>query len=202
MLLALLLTGHQAPAQASKPAATLANTERARYESAADYSERTRGLSVLVMKGGRAVFEQYQNGHAADTPHMLASGTKSFSGVMAAAAVADGLLKLDEPVSQTVTEWKSDPRKSKVTIRQLLSLTGGVEAGRVGRPPAYAEAITFAPVADPGTKFEYGPAPFQIFGEVMRRKLAAKKETPLDYLKRRVLDPIGLRVAEWTHRDG
>jgi len=133
---------------------------------------------------------------------MLASGTKSFSGVMAIAAVEDGLLKLDERVSDTITEWKSDARKSKVTIRQLLTLTSGIDTGDNGRPPTYAEAIKYDIKHEPGTTFEYGPVPFQVFGELMRRKLASKNETPLDYLKRRILNHIKLQVAFWTHRDG
>lgn len=172
------------------------------YQLAADYSARHRGLSLLILKGGKVVFEQYHNGHTADTPHMLASGTKSFSGILAVAAVEDGLLKLDEKVSDTITEWKTDPQKSKITVRHLLSLTSGIDTGENGRPPTYAEAIKYGMKYEPGTAFEYGPVPFQVFGEVMRRKLASKKETPLDYLKRRILHPIGLNVASWTHQNG
>jgi len=134
---------------------------------------------------------------------MLASGTKSFAGVMAVAAVEDKLLKLDERVADTITEWKTDARKSKITISQLLHLISGIKGGQLGRPPEYADAIVAEAAFEPGEKFQYGPAPFQIFGEVMRRKLLARKETPLDYLKRRVLDPIGLKVSFWqTGADG
>jgi hypothetical protein len=33
----------------------------------------------------------------------------------------------------------------------------------------------------------------------MKRKLAARKQTPLDYLKQRILDPIGVKVGDWVH---
>jgi CubicO group peptidase (beta-lactamase class C family) len=171
--------------------------EQARFQLAADYSEETRGLSVLVLKGDKIVFEQYQNGHSADRSHMLASGTKSFVGVMAAAAVEDKLLRFDERVAETITEWKTDARKSKITINELLHLVSGIGGGTLGRPPAYADAIKAEAVFETGTKFQYGPAPFQIFGEVMRRKLSSRKESPLDYLKRRILDPIGLKISFW-----
>ncbi len=173
------------------------------YSLAADYSRQYRGLSVLVMKGDKVVFEEYQNGHSADTPWMLASGTKSFSGVILAAAIEDKLIKsFDEKVSDTITEWKSDKRKSKITIRQLLSLTSGIDAGAIGRPPSYSEAIKFPTKFEPGEKFEYGPVPFQVFGELMRRKIDPKGEGVMDYLKRRILDPIGLKVANWTMQNG
>src|SRR5215218_4476245 len=71
-------------------------TEQQRFQSAADYSKSSRGLSVLIIKGDKIVFEEYQNGFTANDAQMLASGTKSFTGVLAAAAEEDGLLKFDE----------------------------------------------------------------------------------------------------------
>ena len=54
------------------------------YAAAAAYSAQRRGVSFLVMQGGRVVFEDYPRSSPGDT-HELASGTKSFSGVLAAA---------------------------------------------------------------------------------------------------------------------
>ena len=178
-------------------------TDQERYRLAAEYSAENRGRAVLVMKGEKIVFEDYENGHSMDTPWFLASGTKSFSGVMLAAAIEDKLVKnYDEKVSETITEWKADKRKANITLRQLLSLTSGIDAGEIGRVPDYREAVGFPVKTDAGTRFEYGPVPFQIFGEVMRRKLAPRKESVMDYLKKRILDPIDLKVAFWRTSDG
>jgi CubicO group peptidase (beta-lactamase class C family) len=113
------------------------------------------------------------------------------------AAQADGLLTLDEPVSQTLHEWSGDPRRASITIRQLLSLTSGIDGGVGLNPPGYSEAITAAVTAEPGMRFQYGAALFQIFGEVLKRKLASRGETVNDYLRRRLLEPIGIRVGFW-----
>lgn len=165
---------------------------------------------MLVMIDGKIVFEDYPKNAGATKAHALASGTKSFSGAIAVAAQMDGLLTLDEKVADTITEWKDDERRSRVTIRQLLSLTSGLDSGDNFRPPTYAAAVAFRSEAAPGKRFRYGPAPFQLFGEIMRRKLAAahepgssasKPEDPLAYLKRRVLDPIGLEVASWARAE-
>ncbi len=175
-----------------------AMTDKQRFDLAAEYSRENRGVSVLVIKGAKIVFEDYQNGSTAETPNFLASGTKSFSGVMLAAAIEDKLISgFDEKVSDTISEWKMDKRKSQITIRQLLSLTSGIDAGQIGRVPTYSEAIVSDVVADAGKRFEYGPVPFQIFGEIMTRKLKIKNESLMDYLTRRILDPIGLKVAFW-----
>src|SRR5205814_9185898 len=109
------------------------------HKSAAAYSAKHKGISCLVMIDGNVVFEDYPNGGKADRAFELASGTKSFWGVAAVAAVQDGLLKLDERAADTLTEWKDDAKKSKVMLRQILSLTAGLPGGRVGQPPPYAE---------------------------------------------------------------
>src|SRR5262245_47690852 len=85
---------------------------------AAKYSESRRGSAILVIQNGRTIFEHYANGGAANRRWPIFSGTKSVWGIAALAAVQQGLFKLDDPVSDTITEWKNDPRKSQITIRQ------------------------------------------------------------------------------------
>ncbi len=174
------------------------------FRQAAEYSAAREGISMLVMIDGEVVFEDYPNGGSVGRPHELASGTKSFCGVLAAAATADGLLRFDEKVSDTIVEWKEDPGKDAITIRHLLSLTSGLETGgERGRVPGYADAVGAFLIAEPGKRFMYGAVPFQVFGEVMRRKLLPRGEGPLDYLKTRLFEPLGLKVGRWrTDRDG
>lgn len=170
--------------------------------AAAEYSAKRNGDSILVMVDDAVVYEQYEGGYTPETPHRLASGTKSFSGAILALAVKDGLLILDEPVSQTIVEWKEDESLSNVTIRQLLSLTSGIDPGENGKVPAYAEAIGAESLASPGEKFSYGPVPFQVFGELLTRKLKAREDLPfsdpVEYLEKRIFEPIGLEYGNWS----
>src|SRR5438046_9078203 len=79
---------------------------------AAKYSENKRGVATLVLQNGQTIFEHYANGGSARGRWPIFSGTKSFWGVAALAAMRDGLFKLDDPVSDKITEWKSVPPKS------------------------------------------------------------------------------------------
>ena len=162
------------------------------------YAARHDGLSLLILHDGGVVLEDYPVS-GPDDAHALHSGTKSFLGVLAAAAVQDGLLTLDERVSETLTEWRNEPLKAGATIRQLLNLTAGLPS-QIGVIPTYADAVAMPFNAAPGERCQYGPAPFQVFGEVLRRKLgdAGRPADPLAYLHDRVLDPIGLRYADWA----
>src|SRR5437773_9427124 len=161
---------------------------------AAKYSESKRGVSMLVMQNGRTIFEHYAKGESARGRWPIFSGTKSFWGIAALAAVHDGLIKLDDSVSDTITEWKSDPRKSQITIRQLLNQTDGVEgASRLQRPSIRDRntmAIRLPLVAEPGSAFIYGPSHLQIFSELLRRKLNGRTTT--GYIEGRVLNRLGL----------
>src|SRR5205085_8725178 len=94
---------------------------------AAAYSEKNRGFSMLVMQNGKTLFEHYANGGGAEMRCKIFSGTKSFWGMAALCAARDGLIRLDQPVAETISEWKNDPRKSQITIRQLLNFTDGID---------------------------------------------------------------------------
>jgi len=170
----------------------------ASLRAAQAYSEEFGGFSFVVMHNGKRIHEAYTGRGSTERTSELASGTKSFSGVLALVAINEGLISsLDEKVSDTITEWKSDPRKKNVTVRELLTLTSGLPGGTIGRPPSYADAIKIESTARPGIRFQYGPAPFQSFGELMRRKLEPKKMSVGDYMQAKIFKPLGMTHGTW-----
>ncbi len=195
-----------APGPDKKPAPQPASPENC--QAAADYSAKHGGLAVLVMIDGKMVFERYDNGHAADKLTHLHSATKGFWGPVVAAMIEDKLIEsFDELACETLTEWKDDPRKRTITVRHLLQLNAGLAQDVVNlqghdrptlAPDLYKHAVGLKAASDPGERFVYGPSCYYALGELMKRKLAAKKQTPLDYLKARILDPIGVKVGKWV----
>jgi CubicO group peptidase (beta-lactamase class C family) len=166
---------------------------------AAKYSESRRGSAILVIQNGRTIFEHYANSGSATRRWPIFSGTKSFWGIAAVAAAHDGLIRLDEPVSNTITEWKNDPRKSQVTILQLLRQTDGIDgASRLQRPSIRdrnAMAIALPSMAEPGSAFIYGPSHLQIFSEVLRRRLRGR--SVISYFEAHVSNPLGLHDLKY-----
>ncbi|WP_409951212.1 serine hydrolase, partial [Gemmatimonas sp.] len=116
------------PATATPPAATSAAGPTPEAIAAAKaYSTSMGGQTFLVLHRGRVLDESYTNGGSADRVQLLASATKGFTGMLGAIAAADGLFDLDEPVAQrAITEWRSDPMKSRITYRHLLTMTSGL----------------------------------------------------------------------------
>ena len=186
---------------ALKPPQADATISRDGLEQAAAYSARHGGISLLVIQGGRVVTEDYPNGGSAKSANKIYSGTKSFFSVAALIACQEGLFDLDDPVSSVIQEWKSDPKRQKITIRQLLNFTSGLGASfqlhsdRVRDRNAAALSVPL--VAERGEVFTYGPSHGQVLCEVLTRKLSARGETPYSYLKRRILDPLGIGDIEY-----
>jgi CubicO group peptidase (beta-lactamase class C family) len=179
-LVFVLLTAVCSTANALDPAAVRA---------AAGYSASQGGRSFIAIQRGQTLFEQN-----AGEPRKIYSGTKAFWGLAALAAAEDGLLNLDERVAATIPAWRNDPRKARVTIRQLLDFSCGLDPVFYlhNNNPGDRDRIAIgAPiVASPGSAFIYGPSALQVFHQVLKQKL--RGESPTHYLERRVLHRLGL----------
>jgi CubicO group peptidase (beta-lactamase class C family) len=156
---------------------------------AAKYSAAHHGTSFLVIQKGKTLLEEYPGKASADTPQRIYSGTKAFWNLAALTAAENGILDLDERVADTIATWRDDPRKSRVTIRQLLDFSCGLAPGFGLQVNDYGNrdkaAVRLPMAAEPGKAFIYGPAALQVFHQVLKEKL--KKRTPTAYLERSVL---------------
>ncbi len=162
------------------------------------YSRKHGARAFLVSVDGSLEEEIYDGDWDAGRAHALYSGTKSFWGPLALAAREDGLLDLDEPVAATIEEWRDDVWRSRVTLRELLSLTSGFGFGGLGASvPLYAKALALPLKNEPGSTFTYGGIPLQVFGAVLARKLAPRGLSPHVYLRARLLDPAGVSISSW-----
>ena len=109
--------------------------------------------SVLVVRDGKLVFEQYFDGYAwnyddeqfrgdavefdADTLHNLASVTKSFTSALIGIAVDHGFIQgVDETMFSFFPEYAhlEDEEKARITLEHLLTMTSGLEWNEMAYP--------------------------------------------------------------------
>lgn len=189
------LWGFEAPSGSRLPDANL--------RAASKYSRTAGGHALFVRQWGRTVHESYADGFSPNAGQQVFSITKSLAAIVCFVAADEGWLTLDEPVYKTITEWKSDPTKRRITIRMLLNLNSGLDPGF---PALYARglkdknsrAIRFPVVTPPGAQFDYGPANYEILEVLLSRKCAARGTSLAAFLERRVLAPIGASVSsDW-----
>ena len=174
--------------------ATGTDLDLAALRKAAKYSAEHHGTSFLVVQRGKTLLEQYPGSASAEFPQRIYSGTKAFWNLAALAAAEDGILDLDERVADTIASWRKDPRKARVTIRQLLDFSCGLAPGFGLQQNEYGDrdqaALRLPMVAEPGQAFIYGPSALQVFHQVLKAKLS--RESPTHYLERRVLRRLHL----------
>jgi CubicO group peptidase (beta-lactamase class C family) len=80
---------------------------------------------LLIMRGGRILYEFYDNGMGPDTPHILMSVSKSVLGLLAGILVQRGALNLDEQVMRWVPEVRATAYAG-ATVRDLLDMRAGI----------------------------------------------------------------------------
>ena len=155
----------------------------------------------------------------ADDVYMQCSQTKGFCGVTIAKLVEEGKISLDDPVSKYLPEfatlWVNGGEtngvrtlvkaKNVLTVRMCLNHTGGFPfetcakrpdikgGGWSGGAPLRQNAAVAAAsplLFEPGTKVQYSNTGIDIGAAVVEVVTGMKWE---DYLKKEVLDPLGMK---------
>ena len=200
-----------------------------RLQKAQEYAQRVgdqlegSGGAVLVMRHNRIVGEWYwgKRSHAPDAPAYdvdtmtpLMSITKGLTATALALLVQDGLLWLDEKVSEYIPEFKEGDL-SKVTIRHLATHSSGLPGGDIDfyscwrdqRPGESLPETYFrhamgrtvrGVVFEPGTWHVYSDIAVTILGELIN--IASGERVP-DIIQKRVFEPLHLQRIGWDFED-
>lgn len=185
---------------------------------------------VLIVKDGKLVFEEYFAGYKfslaqqgeytqfdRDTPHNLASVTKSFTSALVGIAVDQGSIQsLNEPVFTYFPEHAdvSGGGKNEITLEHLITMTSGLEWDEttywypdprndivqlflVDDPIRYVLAKPL--VAEPGTQFHYSGGCTNVLGEVVARARLVGLDT---FSEQSLFTPLGVTDYEWQYLPG
>ena len=159
-----------------------------------------------------------------DDVYMQCSQTKGFCGVTIAILVEEGKLNLDDPVSKYLPEfgvlWVQESEsngvrrlvkaKNVLTVRMVMNHTGGFPfelpngqamGGWSRRMPLRSVAATAAsqPILfEPGTQVKYSNVGIDIGAAVVEKITGKRCE---DFLKERVLDPLGMKDSGFWPTD-
>jgi len=91
--------------------------------------------SMLVVRHGAIVVDAYFYPYDPAVPHDIASVTKSVTSILTGIAIDKGYVKsVKQPVLQllnTAPPAAIDPRRSRMTVESLLSMTSGMTCGAI-----------------------------------------------------------------------
>jgi len=119
-----------------------------------DYLEEKNTKGFIILHNGRIVFENYFNGHTANTPWYWASAGKTLTSIMTGIAEENGYLIINNKVSEYLGEgWTNAPldKENLITPKHLLSMTSGLD-------DSFGDNVTASNLryfTDAGTRWAY-----------------------------------------------
>ena len=170
--------------------------------------------ALLVVHGGRLVFERYAEGFGAESRFQSWSMAKSVTNALTGVLVRQGRLELDQPAPIAAWSAGDDPR-SKITLRHLLQMRSGLdnsdgfgEGGDLATafisrllfgegsraPAAYA---THVPLIHPiGKHWAYSTGTSTLIAKLCGDEIGGGKTETRDFLRREIFDRLGMRSAQ------
>ncbi|HEY7226404.1 MAG TPA: serine hydrolase domain-containing protein [Micromonosporaceae bacterium] len=158
--------------------------------------------SFVLVRHGAIVAEGSWSPHTADRPHAMYSVSKSFTATAVGLAIDEGLFGLDDRlVDLLAADAPTQPpaNLAAIRVRDLLTMTAGHAADTLPAARAsksnWLRLVLEQPVAhEPGTRFVYNSGATYLLGAIVQRLSGQRL---LDYLRPRVLDPLGITSATW-----
>jgi D-alanyl-D-alanine carboxypeptidase len=168
--------------------------------------------AILIAHNGNTMMDQAwgmaniqkQAANTTDTQFCLGSMNKMFTAVAVLQLVQQGKLSLDAPIGNYWHDYPNRDLANRVTIRQLLSHTGGT--GDIFTPEYEAHRLETRSLADyiklygnrpvsfePGTRMEYSNYGFILLGRLIE---LISGETYESYVQKHVYAPAGMKHTD------
>lgn len=200
-------------------AASTATTEEARLQEIRAYLQRLNEAellsgAIIIARDGQPIFAQAY-GYAdrerripntLETPFLMASMTKLFTGLAIGQLVEQGKLSYDDSLAKFLPDFPDAESARKIRIKHLLSHTAGLGDGLPPlENPDYHDARTSikalvdgferrAPTAAPGTRYAYSNMSFVLLGRVI--EIVSGQEY-YDYMQQHVFGPAGAKTVSF-----
>ncbi len=162
--------------------------------------------SLLVIKNGYIVAEDYFNDGSVDQKDRLQSVTKSFTSALVGLALEQGCLSsVDQKMLEFYPEIAgkiTDPRKEGIAVRNMLEMRAGYpneeddpalwDGLLSGHYPPLIEE--FPLVSDPGTRFHYSNLTSNWLGIIVDRSCGMNLKA---YAEEHLFSPLNVEPGEW-----
>lgn len=182
--------------------------------------------SLLILRHCKLIYENYFAGedeivskghsgyvdHTIDDLHYCRSVSKSFTSACIGIAMKQGFIKsIDEPIFPYFKEYAKyfDSDKRKITIRNLLTMTSGLEFDETNynnpKNSYFQMRASNDPIAfilgckltcTPGTVWNYSSGNTQLLGEIIWKATGERLDK---YAAKNLFAPLGIRKYDWRH---
>jgi len=167
--------------------------------------------SLLIERHGKIVLDSYFYPFGENRTHNVYSVTKSVTSMLVGIAMANHrLADLNAPVSRLLSvQMSDDPRKTRLTLAHLLSMTSGLDCRPQGGSSLLQQMLKSRHLAaymldrplnaEPGTVFDYCGGNSEVVSAVLTQ---ATGSSALDLARQELFAPLGITHVSWpTDRD-
>jgi CubicO group peptidase (beta-lactamase class C family) len=170
--------------------------------------------AVLVVQGGRLVFERYNEGYSRDTRLISWSMAKSVTHALVGAAVLQGRVAIDAPMGNP--RWRAGDRRASISWRDWLNMVDGQDYLEVGAPSVITNdaarmlygqgrgdtarfAASLPLIHDPGAHWNYNSAGSVLVADALTRVIVPEPRDATDrrdrmraWMQSVLFEPIGM----------
>ena len=160
--------------------------------------------SILVMKNGKLILEEYFDAYSAEDLHMLQSCTKSISSLLVGIAIDKGFIKdVEMKIPEFFPELSEKLNKEwgKVSLKNLLKMSAGVNWENNAdeninvEEPNYLLNILQRPIKiNPGEMFEYRSPNINLIAGIIENVSGMRADKFADLY---LFKPLGIELYSW-----
>lgn len=166
--------------------------------------------SLLIVRDGYLVVEEYFDGHEADELHTQQSVSKSFTSSLVGIAIEKGKFA---GVHENVLDFfpdleeidRSDPKRQQMTLKDLLTMRSGTDYHERGhdsphfqlnrKSTGWTEFILNRPmIHDPGTRFQYDSGAVILTSALIEQRYGVHADK---FAEEHLFKPLGINQSRW-----
>ncbi len=166
--------------------------------------------SLLIVRNGYLVLEEYFNGYDAETLNSLQSVTKSFTSAVMGIAVEQGKIRnVDERILDFFPEMRNienlDDRKTSMKFRDILTMRSGTDydEGYPSSPHSQLNRLERGwdrfylnrpMISEPGTRFRYDSGGVILMSAMLKNRTGDHVDV---FAEKHLFAPLGIRKVRW-----
>jgi CubicO group peptidase (beta-lactamase class C family) len=153
--------------------------------------------SVLIVRHGYLVYEQYFKTINREYKQDLASVTKSITSALVGIALKQGYLQdLDQKMTSFFLEYltpETDPQVQDITLKHLLTMSSGFNKDDLYLKTTQ-EKLQQKPINEPGAIFDYDNDAADFLSPIL---IKTTHMSLLDFAKKQLFTPLGISDVIW-----
>ncbi len=176
-------------------------------------NEKTKVHSILLVKNGELIIEEYFDGYSHSKQHDLRSVTKSIRSILMGIAIDKGFVDdIDDPISKYLThpvpKKNLDDRKEDISIKHLLTMSTGLDCNDWDKKSKGQEdkvykkrdwlqyTLDLPMINDPGSVSAYCSMGAILVAEIIER---ASDMDITEFAEEYLFTPLGINNVSWGH---